>query len=192
MALAVSLLNEPPTAHLTHRCSADAIPASPPPCTWSQQVKMTEQKVQQDAAECGALVEGAQQIGAVPTHPPSHIAAPARHDPRQQQPPLPGYDSFWCCCQTKSAKGFNGVTTYARKGLTVRGLARGHLCCDASAPHPLLTHRPPSRIDLGRRRAAARARAGRRGTSNRHSARHVCHCQRLRPQRRRRQQAPAL
>lgn len=35
-------------------------------------------------------------------------------------PPFPGYDTFWSCCQAKEYKGFNGVATYARKGLTVR------------------------------------------------------------------------
>ena len=32
-----------------------------------------------------------------------------------------GYDSFWCCSKPEAGrgKGFNGVCTYARKGLTI-------------------------------------------------------------------------
>jgi exonuclease III len=32
---------------------------------------------------------------------------------------IPGFDTFWCCCKEKKAKGFNGTTTIARHGLTI-------------------------------------------------------------------------
>jgi exodeoxyribonuclease III len=34
-------------------------------------------------------------------------------------PSLAEYESYWACCTSREAKGFNGVATFARKGLTL-------------------------------------------------------------------------
>ena len=41
---------------------------------------------------------------------------------------IEGYESFWACCVDKSKKGFNGVMTYAKTGITQYANARPFGC----------------------------------------------------------------
>jgi exonuclease III len=50
-------------------------------------------------------------------------ASKLTEDPRAAAASVPGYDTFWCPARGKHCKGFNGVATYARTGLTSRACA---------------------------------------------------------------------
>ncbi len=46
----------------------------------------------------------------------------SRSEPYNCSTSLPGYESFWSCCTDPSKKGFNGVVTYVKSGLTTNAI----------------------------------------------------------------------